>query len=237
LRLVFLHGGGLNAEMWRPQRDGLADEFDVVAVDLPGHGTRSQERFSFPASIATVQDAVGPSGAVLVGLSLGGYVAMAATAQQESLAAGLVLTGCSVDYSRLGGRMVAATGELFQRMWPKRMLRQAQSTAFRKRYPEWAEGIVNAGQSWRGYADALRAARRIHWRECLSSYTGPVLVLNGALDRPHVQAQEDLVARLPHARAETIAAAGHMANLDQPDAYTDAVRSFARGVVDGESTR
>jgi pimeloyl-ACP methyl ester carboxylesterase len=221
--------------MWRPQRDALADEFDVAAVDLPGHGTRSKERFSFPAAIATVEEAVGPSArAILVGLSLGGYAAMETAAERAPLAAGLVLTGCSVDYSRFGGRIVAATGELFQRAWPKRMLRNAQVTALRKRYPEWADEIIEGGLSWRGYADALRAARRIHWRERLAAYPGPVLVLNGALDRPHVQAQGELAARVPRARIEAVEAAGHLANLDQPEAFSAAVRSWARLVQAGQ---
>jgi pimeloyl-ACP methyl ester carboxylesterase len=225
---VFLHGAGMSSAMWRPQLDALSGELDAGAEDLPGHGSRSGERFSFPVSLEAVRRAVGTEGpAVLVGLSLGGYVAIAAAAREPSLVSGLVLTGCSVDYSRRGHRLVAWTGEAFQRVWPKRMLREAQRAAFERRYPDLADDLV-ADHSWRGYADALRAARRIHWYECASAARQPVLVLNGSLDKPHVRAQAELLAHLREGRAQLIEGAGHLANLDRPEAYTAAVRSFAR---------
>jgi pimeloyl-ACP methyl ester carboxylesterase len=229
MRILFLHGAGLTSAMWRPQLDALAGEFDVAAEDLPGHGTRSDEKFSFPAAVELVAAlaSAGPP-TVLVGLSLGGYVAMATAAQHLELPAGLVLTGASVDYSRFADRIVAFTGEMFQRVWPKRMLRNAQEMAFRKRYPDWVNHIGARDHYWRGYADALRAARRVHWHECLTAYERPVLVLNGELDKPHVRAQQELVAQAPNARAQVITGAGHLANLDRPEEYTEAVRAFVR---------
>jgi pimeloyl-ACP methyl ester carboxylesterase len=229
VRVVFLHGAGLSSVMWRPQLEALSESLDAVAVDLPGHGSRAAERFSFPAAREVVSAAVAGDGpAVLVGLSLGGYVAMDAAVHDESLAAALVLTGCSVDYSRRGQRIVAWTGEAFQRVWPKRMLREAQRSAFARRYPDLADDLV-ADHSWRGYADALRAARKVHWYQRIGSYRGPVLVLNGAADTPHVRAQDSLLEHLRSGRAELIEGAGHLANLDRPDEYTAAVRAVAGG--------
>jgi pimeloyl-ACP methyl ester carboxylesterase len=231
VQLVFLHGAGLTAAMWRPQLDALAGAFELAAPDLPGHGEHADERFSFDAAVAAVADGIDPgTPAILVGLSLGGYVAMMLASRQPDLASGLVLTGCSVDYSRSRNRPVATAGEVFQRLWPKRMLRNAQAHAFEARYPDFAETLNAGGLYWQGYADALRAARHVHWRECLAQFDHPVLVLNGALDRPHVRAQQDLVASARHAEAKVIDGAGHLANLDQPDAYTSAVSAFAAHV-------
>jgi pimeloyl-ACP methyl ester carboxylesterase len=231
MRLLFLHGAGLSKAMWRPQLDGLAGEFDATAIDLPGHGERAAGKFSFPAAVDLVATTVGDdSPTVLIGLSLGGYVATLVGRERPQLASGLVLTGSSVDYSRGGQRFVAFAGEVFQRAWPKRMLRNAQRAAFKRDYPDWADELDAGGSSWRGYADALRAARRIHWDGCLGSYGGEVLVLNGSKDTPHVRAQERLVSSIPHGRAAVIEGAGHLANLDRPDDYTDAVRGFARSL-------
>src|SRR5262249_43582833 len=177
MRLLFLHGAGLSKAMWRPQLDALAGEFDPTAIDLPGHGERAAERFSFPAALELVEKTIGnESPTVIVGLSLGGYVATLVGSERPQLAAGLVLTGSSVDYSRGGQRFVAFVGEVFQRAWPKRMLRNAQRAAFKRDYPDWADELDAGGSSWRGYADALRAARRIHWGGRLDSYDGNVLV-------------------------------------------------------------
>jgi pimeloyl-ACP methyl ester carboxylesterase len=233
MRLLFLHGAGLSKAMWRPQLDALAGEFDAAAVDLPGHGERASERFSFPAAVAVVEDAVGSgSPAVLVGLSLGGYVAMMTARERPALASGLVLTGCSVDYSRGAQRFVAFVGEIFQRLWPKRLLRSAQSAAFRREYAEWAEDLIAGGNYWRGYADALHEARRIRWHGCLASYEGQVLVLNGEKDTPHVRAQARLLKGVRHGGAELVAGAGHLANLDRAEEYSQAVQRFAGPLVD-----
>lgn len=228
MRLLFLHGAGLTAAMWKPQLDALRERYDVAAFDLPGHGTRAGERFSFPAASAAVEEAVGSGGrALLVGLSLGGYVAITVAAERPELTSGLVLTGSSVDYSRFGDRIVAGTGELFQRVWPKRMLRRAQQSAFERRYADVPE-IAQADQFWRGYADALRAARKIHWHGKLEGYERPVLVLNGSLDKPHVRDQDKILRGARDGRALVIERAGHLANLDRPEEYTAAVGDHAR---------
>jgi pimeloyl-ACP methyl ester carboxylesterase len=233
MRLLFLHGAGLTKAMWRPQLDALADEFDVAAVDLPGHGERASERFSFAAAVALVEQTIGSeTPVILIGLSLGGYTAMMTAREHPSLPSGLVLTGCSVDYSRGAQRFVAFTGEAFQRVWPKRMLHNAVSSTFRRKYSDWADEIVAAGTYPKGYADALREARRIRWHGCLSSYDGRVLALNGEKDTPHVRAQAKLLEGVRHGEAHLVPGATHLANLDQPDEYTAAVRRFAGSASD-----
>jgi pimeloyl-ACP methyl ester carboxylesterase len=230
MRLLFLHGAGLTAAMWTPQIRALAGGYDVSAIDLPGHGARAHERFGFPGALRCVEDALGDAGpALLVGLSLGGYVSILAAVERRHLVAGLVLSGCCVDYSKRGQRVVAVTGEAFQRVWPKRMLREAQRSAFARRYADVPE-IADAGQYWRGYADALRAARKIHWHGKLAGFERPVLVLNGSRDKPHVRDQRKMVEGARDARVQVIEGAGHLANLDRPGEYTAAVVEHARRV-------
>jgi pimeloyl-ACP methyl ester carboxylesterase len=228
MRLLFLHGAGMSREMWRPQLDALGDEFNVSAIDLPGHGSRQSERFSFPAAVAAVEEAVadGPP-PVVVGLSLGGYVAMATVAKRPSMAAGLVLTGCSVDYTQGKDRRLARMSAGIIRVSPKWVLRRSNSNFLRRDYPAWAEDMVSAGYSWRGYADALTAATRIDWAQGLSAYDGPMLILNGERDKPHVTEATQLQSRFRDCRVELIMGAGHLANLDRSDDYNEAVRRFA----------
>jgi pimeloyl-ACP methyl ester carboxylesterase len=229
--LLFLHGAGLTSAMWAPQLEALAGDHEVAAIDLPGHGLHADVRFTFDAALDAVREALGDRPpALLIGLSLGGYVAQLMAAQDPERTAGLVLTGSSVDYSHFGDRMVAATGEAFQRVWPKRMLREAQRSAFRKRYPD-VEALAEAEHYWRGYADALRQARKIHWHGLLSGYERPVLVLNGENDKPHVRDAPKQLAGAVDGRAIVLDGAGHLANLDAPEAYTAAVREHAARVA------
>ncbi|HEY9087912.1 MAG TPA: alpha/beta fold hydrolase, partial [Anaerolineaceae bacterium] len=48
--LVLVHGSVVTRKMWLPQLRDLADEFRVIAPDLPGHGALESAPFSFAAA-------------------------------------------------------------------------------------------------------------------------------------------------------------------------------------------
>lgn len=79
--VVFVHGAGVFRRMRLPQLEALAGAYRVVALDLPGHGAAADDRFRFDAALdrldRLVTGADGP--VVLVGRSLGGYLAPAFT--------------------------------------------------------------------------------------------------------------------------------------------------------------
>src|SRR5258707_11197784 len=94
--IVFLHGTRLTSAQWGPQIAALSDEFDCLALDLPGHGTRMTDPFSLAGAADSVADAIAAHGggrAIVVGLSLGGYVAMDLAARWPDRVSALVLAG------------------------------------------------------------------------------------------------------------------------------------------------
>jgi len=93
--IVFVHGTRLTGSMWSPQVAVLSGEFLTIAVDLPGHGSRAGEPFTMEAAAdALATDIRKHAGgrAVVVGLSLGGYVAMTLAAREPALVRALVLS-------------------------------------------------------------------------------------------------------------------------------------------------
>ena len=77
--LVFLHAASHTRRMWLPQTCALWGRYRTLAVDLPGHGAREGQAFSFAAAVDAVAAALADAGvsrAVFVGLSLGGCVAL-----------------------------------------------------------------------------------------------------------------------------------------------------------------
>src|ERR1017187_1311620 len=103
--VVLIHPTRLNRTFWTPQIDALSSSNRVLAVDLPGHGRLEQERFTLPGAVAVVRAAVDSERdsmdetmpTVIVGLSLGGYVAMALAAEAPGIADALVLAGSTVE--------------------------------------------------------------------------------------------------------------------------------------------
>jgi pimeloyl-ACP methyl ester carboxylesterase len=231
MRLIFLHGAGMTAAMWRPQIDELGDEFAVHAVALPGHRNRAEEKFSFSTAEEEIGDVLSDAmPSILVGLSLGGYVAIAVAAEEPPNVHGLVLSGCSIEFGALRNRVIARASALLLRAWPERHQQQMQSKAFRKSYPEWADEMVVGGHHRRGYVEALRAVTKRSWHDQLTSYPGPVLILNGERDRMSVREQDRFAAHIPNGAVQVIQGAGHLVNLDQPAAFNAALQNFARSV-------
>ncbi len=74
---MFFHCAGANRRIWLPQVHRLADAFQVIALDLPGHGALADMPFSLGAArehVVGVIEAWAGGRALIVGLSLGGYV-------------------------------------------------------------------------------------------------------------------------------------------------------------------
>jgi pimeloyl-ACP methyl ester carboxylesterase len=110
-RVVLLHGVGLDATMWGPLADLLADDVDVLALDLPGHGARRPA----PAGVtlADLADEIAgdvPPGAHLVGFSLGALVAQHLARYRPDLVASL--TSVSSVCRRTPGERAAVLGRL-----------------------------------------------------------------------------------------------------------------------------
>ena len=70
-------------------------------MDLPAHGSRASETFTLDSAVeslaTTIRDEAADGRAVVVGLSLGGYVGMALAAREPDLVRGLVLSGATAE--------------------------------------------------------------------------------------------------------------------------------------------
>ena len=119
--LVLLHGLGVSSWMWDDQVAALSDRFECVTVDLPGSGVSHARPWTSLAAtadeVAGVVADVAPDGAAhVVGLSLGGYVALALLAAHPDRVRSAVVSGVTTGplspawlyrpVTRLGGRMM-----------------------------------------------------------------------------------------------------------------------------------
>ncbi|WP_153542273.1 alpha/beta fold hydrolase [Streptomyces sp. RB17] len=229
--IVFVHGTRFSAGQWSMQLAALRDEFPVVAVDLPGHGERSAQPWSLSTAteiIASAVDSLGRGPALVVGHSLGGYASLEFARRCPEQLRGLILAGASASTRGLRAAPYRWVARLVHRMPADRLARWNDRLLLRLYPREVVEATIRSGYAFH----TLPAA----WNEVLGRFDAgamryvkaPVLILNGEKDAIFRTREADFARTHPHARVELIPRAGHLANFDEPDAFTDAVRRFAR---------
>lgn len=231
--IVFLHGTRLSRTVWRPVMSRLAGVYRVIAIDLPGHGSSANEPFTMDDAVSAVVatlDREARAPAALVGLSLGGYVAMETAARHPERVRALVLAGASqepVGFWSIGFRVLG-----FLLRWaPPGPAGAFDRWFFRARYPDSVAQAVIDGGTWpRGGAIAVTALVGRRYAPVLGAYPGPTLILNGEFDVLFRAGERRFLGAARDGRRRVIRGATHLTNLDRPDAFAAAVRAFLRGL-------
>lgn len=237
--VVFLHAFPLNAQMWQAQMEAVGKAgFPVLALDFPGFGAapssgqRTVQEFAQWIIDALERERV--TDAVLVGLSMGGYVAFRILERHPALVRGLVLadTKASPDAPdartkrlKMAARVESeGTGFLQTELIPN-LLSKTVSPDVLERTQRMAG---NAAQS--AVYNALAAlASRPDSRLMLEDIVIPTLVLVGEDDGvTPIGDAEIMASAIPNARLEVIRGAGHLSNLEQPQAFNAALLEFLR---------
>ncbi|MBD5786793.1 alpha/beta fold hydrolase [Cellulosimicrobium terreum] len=214
--------------MWRAQLEAL-DRAGVpaVAVDLPGHGTRRGERFTLDGAVEAVAqgaDDVG-GGAVVVGLSLGGYVAIEARARHPERVLGLVAAACSTPPStRLrDGWLVLARG--IERL-PDGGAALNQALVDRTLSGTAGSDLAAGGFALDVMSDILREVGACEPLRSLAAAQSPVWVVNGRWDHFRTSERAFVAAAgrggAP-ARLVVVPGARHLVSLDAPVPFTRVV--------------
>jgi pimeloyl-ACP methyl ester carboxylesterase len=233
--IVFIHGTRLCRTAWSVQMADLRDTFRVIALDLPGHGALAGRTFTLEAARATVIDTIDVAAhgrAVLVGLSLGGYVAMDVAASAPDRVRGLVVSGATAEPT--GIRTLPYRGL----SWALRRLDGSRLDAlnawfFRSRFPPAiAEPIVDGGFWSVAGSEALRSLVGERFAPRLAAYPGPTLILNGQYDLPFRLFAGSFAKVAQRPSRVRLAGATHLANLDRPAAYDHAIRRFMDSLDD-----
>ena len=241
--LVLLHAFPLSAAMWEPQFDAFR-KWRLIApdtrgfrspegppVEAPGEPTLSE----LAMEVEHVLDSLGVSQAVIGGLSMGGYLALALYRLAPARFSGLVLAdtraAADSEEAKAGRRKMQALVEAGgPRAIADDMLPKLLGETTRREQPEVAtrvRALIEANRP-----DAIRAAlgammTREDSRPLLPAIACPTLVLVGDEDTlTPVAASEDMHRAIPGSRLVTIPRAGHLSNLEQPRAFNDALARF-----------
>jgi pimeloyl-ACP methyl ester carboxylesterase len=231
--LLLTHGYSSTSAMWRGQIKALSRHHRLVLWDMRGHGQSDypddplaySEALTI-ADMAALLDAVGAEDAVVGGLSLGGYMSLAFyRAHPQRVRALLIIDtgpGFKKDEAREAwNKRAHETGDRFEREGLavlQSLSRERASVSHRD-----ATGLARAARGMLTQRDA----RVI---ESLPDINVPALVVVGADDTPFLAASDYMAAKIPGAKKVVIPAAGHAVNIDQPEAFIDAVLPFLDGL-------
>ncbi len=240
--LVFLHAFPLNARMWEGQLAFAGRGWHVVAPHMRGmdgglsdRPTASVTMEDYAADVVDLLDALHLEDAVLCGLSMGGYLALALMRHAPTYIRGLVLadtksqadTPEGLEARRAMLSLVETKGvdAVAEAMVPKLL-----GATTRAQFPQ-VEARVRAliqSNSAESIAGAVRALMSRHDSTALlGSIRVPALVIVGDEDvvTPPANA-EALRAAIPGAQLVCLSGAGHLSNLERPDEFNAALTSF-----------
>lgn len=234
-----LHGFALDARMWRPQVQGLAGDFRILTLDLPGFGAQARNlgEVEPAAEVARAMDVSGLVRAHLVANAFGAAVAIDFALQHPKRVQSLTLLGPILLGRRTGidawGRAVQLANE------------GDRATAIEIWLDDpLFEGIRGAEATFEEVRQIALDYNASHWTgkvttrwgvpepaARLREITAPALVMSGEGDLPSFMLMAEAYARaMPNARREIVQGAGHLVNLEQPELFNEVLKAFLKTV-------
>ncbi|MDR5832223.1 alpha/beta fold hydrolase [Caballeronia sp. LP006] len=235
--IVFSNSHATDLSLWSAQAASLADRCNVIRYDQRGHGMTpvSSDEVTFDTlaqDVVAVLDALDVERALLVGVSMGAVTMLRCAALHPSRVAGVL--ACD-------GQWAAPSGA--RETWHARMriaMDEGMAALVEPTVSRWftagslahaTDGVLHARRmigatSAAGYIAAARAMQSYDFRADYPHLRVPVRYVAGANDGALPAVMRQMSDATPDARYMTIPDAGHLPNLERPDAFNDVLRCF-----------
>jgi 3-oxoadipate enol-lactonase len=241
--VLFVHGFPHHRKLWAPQLRALAGHTRAMALDLPGFGESDMpEKFSIDGwanGLARLLDALDLERAIIAGLSMGGYVALAFWRLHRARVLALVLADTragadsdegkqkrreTIELARNEGPTAVARALLPGMVGKSTREREPSVVAMMRAMLESAsvDSIVGASEAMINRPDATSV---------LPTIDVPTLIIVGEEDvlTPPKESRA-MHGAIPGSRLEIIPGAGHVSNVERPAAFNQVLTEFIAGV-------
>ncbi len=250
--ITCLHALATDTRLWGPQLAALCGSFQILTIDMRGHGRSTPGSDAglaaaftlngLAADVVAVWDALGISRSAVLGLSIGGMLGLELALAHPERVTALVAADCRADAPQPFKAMWPARRAVFAEAGLEALADATIATWFghlradepNLAAPHPAEALARAmitNTSPAGYAGASRALEGLDLLPRLSGMTRPVLYIVGSEDGMHPAAMRVMSAATPGSALIELPGAGHLASLEQPDAFSAVVLPFLRGVL------
>jgi len=237
--VVLVHGFTQTLAAWEPVAARLARRWQLVRVDLPGHGGSGGVRVGFEEAAGLVGEAGGAG--VYCGYSLGGRLCLRLALDRPELVQGLVLVGASPGIADPGGRAERRAAD-------EALAGRAEREGVAAFLDRWLAGPLfatlpaeAAGRADRlantpeGLAYALRrlgtGAQESLW-DRLGGLRPPTLLVAGDRDAKFAALAGQMAAAIgPQARVALIEGAGHAVHLERPAELAALIDEFLDAIL------
>jgi len=244
LPVVFLHPFPLDRSYWSPQVAAVAARCRCIAPDMRGFGeTAAAPPYTmeqYADDVACLLDALDIERAVMVGLSMGGYIALALWRRHPGRVRALVLADTRAGADSEQGRdrrraLIDTARERGVGAVAEAQLPGLVGRTTRERRPDVGEALrrIIERSSVDGIAGALEAMMaRTDSTDLLATIDVPVLIVAGEEDvlTPPKEARAMHTA-IPGSRFELLSGAGHASSYERPGAFTHVLGEFLETVA------
>jgi pimeloyl-ACP methyl ester carboxylesterase len=240
--VMLLHPGGFDARVWEDQVGPFSERFTVVRTDIRGFGRSDRPRapFSVIDDVEAVAGAAGFDRVALVGVSLGGSIAMEVAADRPFLVTALVPCACSLiglersaerrAFSEEEEALVAAGKlddaiELGFRVWMPQMGRDPRTDAR-------IRSIAFDNRDHLTLDDDLFIPPPVPAIDRLEAIRAPTLVVEAERDLPDMRSSAELIeARIPGTVRAVVPGTDHLLNMRNPGGFNEVVVGFLDSVL------
>ena len=229
---------GAGVGMWAPQRAALEKKYRVIGYDTRGHGQSGTPDgdYSFDdltGDAIAILDHFGVAQADYVGLSLGGMTGLGLGLSHPDRFHRIVCACARADSpppfaSSWNDRIAAISAGGMQAIWPGTLERWL-TPDFAARNPQIVAALAQDfnATTVAGYTGCARALQGLDYLRHLGGMTVPMMYIAGAQDMgAPAAAMEAMAAATPGAVYRVIPDCAHIANLNQPEAFTAALMEF-----------
>jgi pimeloyl-ACP methyl ester carboxylesterase len=245
--VVLLHGGGLDLRSWDEQVGPLSAEHRVITPDARGHGGSSTPTAPYRLcdDVAALLRALDTGAVTLVGLSLGGGIAVDTALEHPELVSALVVSGTGTSEPD------------FEDPWMLALFTDLDAAEQAKDTAAWLDVFLRlASGPHRGLDEVDPAV--VHRLRTMAAHTltehdsddwvrptpvtdtwaraarigVPLLAVDGSLDADdHLRNSRRLVGTVPDGRAVTVEGTAHYPSMERPAEYTAILRGFLREIT------